>query len=196
MLRRESSRNADLANERKGISRAANEMLRGGGRTGPATAQGDVRFANLMTLDKADLDAGDRDDDPDGYFDDRPQRGGSPPITSGGAYYPPYPQTPGAPPPGGEAAAYTNFPNQSFDNQPYIPQDYTGYPPPPAPGPPPAGPPTGFPAPPPGPPAPGPPPGPPPPGGNYPPDHVSDVTQRKAEGALLCCASNMDCILT
>lgn len=111
-------------------------------------------------------------------------------MASGGAYYPPYPPTPGGPPHnGGEGAGYPPYNNtsaaQSQDHQPYVPQDYMGYAPPPPPGPPPApnmGP-EGF----------GPPPGPPPgPGSNQPPDHVSDTaahnhqdqSNHTADGAL------------
>ncbi|POR31807.1 Uncharacterized protein TPAR_07971 [Tolypocladium paradoxum] len=126
----------------------------------------------------------------DGYFDDHGQRPHSPPTASGGAYYPPYPSTPG-PAPGGPN--YAPYPEASGaaprEYQPYVPQDYMGYVPPPPPGPPPAPEPGfggGYPPAPPGPPQPGPPgppppgpppPGPPPPGGNHPPDHVSDLTR-------------------
>ena len=143
-------------------------------------AQGDVSNSLQSILKPLLMGSGRARDDPDGFFDDRPVRGGSPPVTSGGAYYPPYPHTPGA---AGGPAEYPPYP--AAESSTYIPQDYTGYPPPPAPGPPPAGgphPAAGFM--PPGPPAPGPPPG--PPGSNYPPDHVSDEIQRSrdtAEGA-------------
>ncbi|KAF4971341.1 hypothetical protein FSARC_1773 [Fusarium sarcochroum] len=102
----------------------------------------------------------------DDYDDRRPR---SPPMASGGAGFPPYPMDP-SPSPG---APYTH-PNRSGEFQPYVPQDYTGYPPPPP------GPPRGLstgPAsypPPPGPPGPPPPPGPPRTGGPRPPDNVSD----------------------
>lgn len=112
-------------------------------------------------------------------------------MASGGAYYPPYPPTPGGPPHnGGEGApGYPPYNNpaaaHSQDHQPYVPQDYMGYAPPPPPGPPPApnmGP-EGF----------GPPPGPPPgPSSHQPPDHVSDTaahnlqdqSNHTADGAL------------
>ncbi|KAF4120057.1 hypothetical protein GMORB2_3468 [Geosmithia morbida] len=75
-------------------------------------------------------------EEPDDYFDDPPPRHGSPPVASGGgAYYPPYPATPGS---GATSGGYTQFPTAD-PQQTYIPQDYTGYPPPPAPVPPPAG---------------------------------------------------------
>ncbi|KAK2680829.1 hypothetical protein RAB80_002622 [Fusarium oxysporum f. sp. vasinfectum] len=64
-------------------------------------------------------------------YDDRRPRSRSPPMASGGAGFPPYPMDP-TPPPGNP---YTNIPDRSSDFQPYVPQDYTGYPPPP-PGPP------------------------------------------------------------
>lgn len=74
------------------------------------------------------------------------------------------------PPPGNP---YTNIPDHNREYQPYVPQDYTGYPPPP-PGPP-RGLSTGPPPPgPPGPPPPPGPPGPPPAGGPRPPDNVSN----------------------
>ncbi|EWG40878.1 hypothetical protein FVEG_03120 [Fusarium verticillioides 7600] len=106
-------------------------------------------------------------------YDDRRPRSRSPPMASGGAGFPPYPMDP-TPPPGNP---YTNIPDRAADFQPYVPQDYTGYPPPP-PGPPrglstgPANyPPPGPPGPPPPPPGP---PGPPPAGGPRAPDNVSN----------------------
>lgn len=102
------------------------------------------------------------------YFDGHGRS--SPPTASGGAYYPPYPATPNA---GPSSGGYAPYPNSSTPtDQPYVPQDYTGYAPPPPPNTtqPPLGPgPSGR--------YPAPPPGPPSglhPGGNYPPDHVSD----------------------
>lgn len=109
-------------------------------------------------------------------------------MASGGAYYPPYPATPNAgPSAGGYGAPYPNSSNPNpNDFQPYVPQDYMGYAPPPPGGvPPPAatgpGPAAGgYPAPPPGPTGP-----PHPPGGNYPPDHVSATPRGRGstEGA-------------
>lgn len=134
----------------------------------------------------------------EGYFDDRgSQRTQSPPMASGGAYYPPYPSTP-AP------DNYAPYPDNSgvplHEYQPYMPQDYIGYAPPPPPGPPPPGQPPGpepsvdggYPPAPPGPPPPGPPGPAPPPGGRRAPDQVSDHSRRRhsrraasvAEGVL------------
>ncbi|KJZ73817.1 hypothetical protein HIM_06710 [Hirsutella minnesotensis 3608] len=115
------------------------------------------------------------------YFDNHgSHRQQSPPMASGGAYYPPYPSTPGPAPGGHNHAPYPESTGSApREYQPYMPQDYTGYapPPPPAPpGPPPAPEPSlsgGFPMGPPGPPPPGPPGPPPAPGGRLPPDHVS-----------------------
>lgn len=114
----------------------------------------------------------------DDYFGGRHRhRSQSPPLASGGAYYPPYPSTPAPAPNGSNHAPYPDAAgNPPREYQPYVPQDYTGYVPPPPPGPPP-GPEPGLGGryPPLGPP--GPPPGPPPPGGNHPPDHVSHLRQ-------------------
>ncbi|OAR00100.1 hypothetical protein LLEC1_04406 [Akanthomyces lecanii] len=127
-----------------------------------------------------------RDEYDDGYDrgnrrDDRPS---SPPHASGGAYYPPYPTTPGTAGPGDYHPYGNPAAAQSHEYQPYVPQDYMGYAPPPPPGPPPApvpGPMTGYPPEPPGPPGP---PGPPPSGPSgptagpsRPPEHVSYRTQ-------------------
>ncbi|UNI21216.1 hypothetical protein JDV02_007226 [Purpureocillium takamizusanense] len=135
----------------------------------------------------------------DDYADDRHgHRSQSPPTASGGAYYPPYPSTPG--PAAGGGPNYAPYPdaagNPPREYQPYMPQDYMGYVPPPPPGPPPApepglggtypsqGPPGPPPSGPPGPPGPPPPPaGPPPPSGNYPPDHVSDLSRDRGNPA-------------
>ncbi|OAQ90256.1 hypothetical protein VFPFJ_04415 [Purpureocillium lilacinum] len=134
----------------------------------------------------------------DDYADDRHgHRSQSPPTASGGAYYPPYPSTPGPATGGPNYAPYPDAAgNPPREYQPYMPQDYMGYVPPPPPGPPPAPepglgggyPPQGPPGPPPpgppGPPGPPPPPaGPPPPGGNYPPDHVSDLSRDQGNPA-------------
>ncbi|KAF4978709.1 hypothetical protein FZEAL_4951 [Fusarium zealandicum] len=110
-------------------------------------------------------------------FDDAPfdnRRPRSPPMASGGAGFPPYPTDP-SPPPG--AAGFTQFPNRSGEFQPYVPQDYTGYPPPP-PGPPrglSTGPPANYPPP--------PPPGPPrPPTGGPTSGNVSDLLDLGSRG--------------
>ncbi|EGX92309.1 hypothetical protein CCM_03681 [Cordyceps militaris CM01] len=94
---------------------------------------------------------------------DRNDRPSSPPHASGGAYYPPYPTTPAAGGPGDHQPYGNPGAAQSREYQPYVPQDYMGYAPPPPPGPPPApipGPMTGYP--------PEPPPGPPEPPGPFP----------------------------
>ncbi|PNY26743.1 Uncharacterized protein TCAP_03317 [Tolypocladium capitatum] len=71
----------------------------------------------------------------DGYLDDHNHRPHSPPTASGGAYYPPYPSTPGPTPPG--ERNYAPYPEASDgpprEYQPYMPQDYMGYVPPPPP---------------------------------------------------------------
>lgn len=100
-------------------------------------------------------------------------------MASGGAGFPPYPMDP-TPPPG---APYSNIPDNNREYQPYVPQDYTGYPPPP-PGPP-RGLSTGPPPPgPPGPPPPPGPPGPPPAGGPRPPDNVSNPVHNLGSRSL------------
>ncbi|KAM3460773.1 hypothetical protein NHJ6243_005569 [Beauveria neobassiana] len=125
-----------------------------------------------------------RDDYDDGY-DRRDDRPSSPLHASGGAYYPPYPTTPAAGGPGDYNPYNNPAAAQSHEYQPYVPQDYMGYAPPPPPGPPPApvpGPMTGYPPGPLGPPGPpGPPPSGPPPGPaagpHPPPEYVSTNTQ-------------------
>ncbi|XWX01436.1 hypothetical protein V2A60_009464 [Cordyceps javanica] len=156
-----------------------------------AAAFGIKEYKDKKDREKRDRRSRDRRQSRDGYddgYDHRDRHGSrpsSPPHASGGAYYPPYPTTPAAGAHGGHNPYDNPAAAQSHDYQPYVPQDYMGYAPPPPPGPPPAPVPglmTGYPPEPPGPPGPpGPPPsGPPPgpiPGPSGPPEHVSRHTQ-------------------
>ncbi|RDA90765.1 hypothetical protein CP533_3619 [Ophiocordyceps camponoti-saundersi (nom. inval.)] len=155
-----------------------------------AAAIGIKEFKDKKDYEKREMRSRERDEDRRrrddesrhrGYFDQGdPHRAHSPPTASGGAYYPPYPATPGPVQGGSEYMPYPESSGASSrEFRPYVPQDYTGYaPPPPAPpaappGPPPAPEPgfgAAYPMTPPGPPR-----TPPPPGGRLPPDHVSDL---------------------
>ncbi|OAA40242.1 hypothetical protein ISF_09820 [Cordyceps fumosorosea ARSEF 2679] len=183
---RDSSSSASDGGRKRSQSRLRNMAAAG------AAAFGIKEYKDKKDREKRERKNRERQHSRDGYDDgydrrdrhvDRPS---SPPHASGGAYYPPYPTTPG---PGGPADFHPyDSPGaaQSHEFQPYIPQDYMGYAPPPPPGPPPApipGPMTGYPPEPPGPP--GPPPGPPlsgplpgpAAGPSRPPEHVSNHTQ-------------------
>lgn len=170
--------------ERKRSSSRLRDVVAAG-----AAAIGIKEFKDKVDREKREARSRDRDDgrrrDDDrraGYFDDADaHRAHSPPTASGGAYYPPYPATPGPAPGGSDFAPYPDSSGASSrEFRPYVPQDYTGYappPPPPAapPGPPPAPEPgfgASYPSTPPGPPPPGLLRTPPHPGGRQPPDHM------------------------